>query len=419
MRYVLYNILLLMLAPMGACYLVCSRRYRVLLRRFAPKIPSVPRGTILWVHGCSVGEVFVASVLVRALREHYPEATILLTVNTVSGYQLAKETLSDISVTFAPFDLAFCVRQFIKRVRPAMLVLLETELWPGLVRESRRQNIPVVVVNGRISPRKFPNYKKYACILPPVFTWLSHVAAQEAVYRDRFVALGVSPDNITLTGNIKYDGVRTEVSECLKRSMREENGFDEGHDILVFGSTRPGDEVLAAECWQCLKDAYPNLCFIIAPRHLNRLKEGVAAFKGEQVTLRSEIKAGKNPAKTRVLFLDSLGELGSVYAISRVAVIGGSFFAGVEGHNPLEPAALGIPTVFGPYMGNFPDAAEMLLGADGAIQVTAPGGLVPVLKRLLDDPEFGRTVGEAGRSVILNNQGAVARTVDQIATFIA
>ena len=286
-----------------------------------------------------------------------------------------------------------------------MLILLETELWPGLVREAKRCGVPVAVVNGRLSPRKFPNYKKYAFLLPPVFSWLSHVAAQEHIYRDRFAALGVPEGRISITGNMKYDGVLTEVPESLKMSLRETNGFDEQSEILIFGSTRPGDEELAAACWKALKDRYPRLRLIVAPRHHNRLEEGLAAFKGEEVVLRSERIADKENRTARVLFLDTMGELGSMYSLCRVAVIGGSFFAGVEGHNPVESAALGIPTIFGPFMGNFPDAAAMLLEAGGAFQVsTQEDFFIICLRRLLDNPEYARAIGESGRRVVLENQ---------------
>ncbi len=188
--------------------------------------------------------------------------------------------------------------------------------------------------------------------------------------------------------------------------------------VLIFGSTRPGDEVLAAACWKALKPDFPRLRLIVAPRHLNRLDEGLTAFKGESVTLRTEIRAGAGDKTAGVMMLDTLGELGVMYSLGNIAVIGGSFFPGVEGHNPLEPAGLGIPTVFGPFMGNFPDAAAMLLGAGGAFQVQSGDELIALIRSLLTRPESARMVGNIGRNVVIKNQGAVARTLSRIETFL-
>lgn len=418
MRYFLYNLILAFLAPVAAIYLLLRPRYWRLLQRFFPRLSLSQTEKVIWIHACSVGEVMVAKVLLDALHIQNPTRALLLTVNTLSGYTLAREKIQEAFVAFAPFDLACGVRHFIQRVNPVMLVLLETELWPNLVRETGRRNIPVLVVNGRISPRKFPSYRKYKAIMPPVFSWLTHVAAQDALYRERFTVLGVSEEKITITGNLKFDGAVTSSDPDKVTAMRHENGFGDSSTIIIFGSTRPGDEELAAACWKQLKDRYPELVLIVAPRHLHRMPEVLAPFKGESLVLRSEIKAGVGNKSARLMVLDTMGELSQVYALCQIAVIGGSFFAGVEGHNPLEPAALGIPTVFGPYMGNFQDAATLLIDAEGALQVAGPDALLSALTTLLDDPVYGRHMGNAGRQAVLRNQGATKRTLDVINTFL-
>lgn len=418
MRYLLYTILITMAAPLGAIYLLFSRKYRPLLRRFFPAVPALDGGQLVWVHACSVGEVFVAKVLIRGLREDVPSAEILLSVSTLSGLEIARKTLPDVQVTLAPMDLACTVRRFVKKLRPAILVLLETELWPNLIRETRRQNVPVIVVNGRISPGKFPKYRKYSWILPPVYSLLNHVAAQEEVYRHRFTALGVPEARVSITGNLKCDGVATEVSEDKRQALRKEYGFADTDRIVVFGSTRPGDEALAYSCWETLKQDYHDLKLVIAPRHLQRLEEGVGAFKGERIILRSAMLTGKRNPDARVMFLDTMGELAGMYSLCQVAVIGGSFFPGVEGHNPLEPAALGVPTLFGPYMGNFPDAASLLVAAGGAFQLSSSEELAPFLKKLLDNPDLGIRTGQAGREAVIRNQGSVVRCVELIRGYL-
>jgi 3-deoxy-D-manno-octulosonic-acid transferase len=417
-QYLLYNFLLLSATPAVVAYLIFNRKYRLLLRRFHPFIPFHANKKRIWVHACSVGEILAVKKLIEALKRTYPERDVLLSVSTLSGYTLAQGNFGNVQITFAPFDLRFCVRSFVRRLNPVVLVLMETEIWPNLVRETRKQGSHVVIVNGRLSQRKYPLYKKYKAIMPPVLSWISHAAVQEDTYRKRFQALGIPLDKITVTGNLKCDGVITEVSENQKQGLRQENGFSIEDVIMIFGSTRPGDEVLAFSCWQALKMEYPKLKLIIAPRHLQRLKEGLAVFIDEEVLLRSEIKKGKKVTNERVLFLDTMGELNVFYAICGIAVIGGSFFPGVEGHNPLEPAALGIPTVFGPYMGNFPDAVSLLKNSGGALQVSEPDALLTQIKYLLDHPDAGRSIGESGRLAVIDSQGATARTVALIDRFM-
>ena len=419
MRYFLYNLLLYLAAPVVAAYLLLSRKHRPLLNRFAPRVPAASAPGTLWIHACSVGEVFVARALINALRGHGDSRNLLLTVSTVSGLDLARKAIPEVPSVFAPFDLVSVVRQFVRRLRPAALVILETELWPNLIRETRRAGVPVVILNGRISPRKYPRYRRYRHLLPPVYSLLSHVGVQDEVYLHRFQALGVPEERITITGNLKFDGVATEVEKSRKVTIRLENGFSESDRILVFGSTRAGDETLAAACWNALKNDYPNLKVVVAPRHLQRVEEVVAAFSGNVLSLRSEIKSSRSGGRGRVLVLDTMGELGGMYAIATIAVIGGSFYPGVEGHNPLESAALGVPTVFGPYMGNFPDATALLTDTGGALQAKGPEGLVPLLRRLLDDAELARQIGERGRGAILNNQGASERSLALIERHLA
>jgi len=418
MRYVLYNLLMGLAAPVGAAYLLLSHRHRPLLRRFSPSLPGSAGTGVLWVHACSVGEVFVARALLNALQGKNRDNGLLLTVSTLSGLDLARKILPDVPTTFAPFDLAASVRRFIRQLRPAALIILETELWPNLIRETRRAGVPVLILNGRISPRKYPRYRRYRHFLPPVYPLISHVGVQDEVYLHRFAMLGVPKDRITITGNLKFDGVATAVDESRKDAIRLENGFRAGDRIIVFGSTRSGDETLASACWNALKEEYPDLKIVVAPRHLQRVEEVVAAFSGDTLSLRSAIKASGNGGQARILVLDTMGELGGMYAIATVAVIGGSFFPGVEGHNPLESAALGVPTVFGPFMGNFPDAAALLTSVGGAVQASGPEELIPVLKRLLDDVEYSRLLGECGRQAILRNQGASERSLALIDRYL-
>ncbi|HOC72879.1 MAG TPA: glycosyltransferase N-terminal domain-containing protein, partial [Candidatus Hydrogenedentes bacterium] len=271
---------------------------------------------------------------------------------------------------------------------------------------------------GRISPKRLPRYRRWRRVLAPVFRQVSAVGAQNAAYADLFTELGVAPEAVQVTGNLKFDAVRTEVDPRTLLELRLACGFGPETPILLFGSTRPGDEGLAADCWRTLSPEFPHWRLVVAPRHLQRVDEAVRAFGREACALRTEtLKPGRR-AETRVLVLDTLGELGAFYGLAEVAVIGGSFFPGVDGHNPLEPAALGIATVYGPHMRNFPEASEALLENAGAVQVSGPEVLEGALRRLLADAHERRALGTRGRRAVLGRQGASEATATLVRSLV-
>ena len=408
MRYFLYNLLTTLAEPPARLWLAFHPHHRALLGRFRPVIPRLDARPV-WVHACSVGEINTARPLIRGLKDAHPERPVLPT-STKTGYEMAAKGVGD-AFAWLPFDRARAVRRFIREARPLALVILETEIWPNLVREARRAGIPVVVVNGRISPRKYPSYRRWRALLRPVFRQLSAVGVQNEVYAARFAELGVSTEAVHVTGNLKFDSVVTEVDQRALLDLRLACGYGPQTPLLVFGSTRPGDEELAAQCWRALRDHFPEWRLVVAPRHLRRVDEVLDAFSGETCQLRSMTgKPGPKP-DSQVLVLDTMGELTQFYALAELAVIGGSFFPGVEGHNPLEPAALGVATVYGPYMGNFPEASEALLEKKGGMRVSGPGELAETLTTLMGDTQARRALGNRARRAVLAHQGAVAANV--------
>jgi 3-deoxy-D-manno-octulosonic-acid transferase len=414
MLYAAYNFLWGAVTPAAAWWLRRRPEHRRLADRFHPEVPTLG-GRPLWVQACSVGEVGAAMPIVRALSERFPESPVLLTVSTVSGYDLAQQRARGVcALTWFPFDSRRTVRRFLAEARPRALVILETELWPNVLRECRRAGVPSVVVNGRLSDKHFARYARYRPAVRLVFEQLSAAGVQNETYADRFKLMGVPRDRVVVTGSTKFDAVATQAPAHVRARLRAECGFPRDAPVLLFGSTRPGDEELAAVCWRALRDMHPDLRLAVAPRHPDRLEEAIAPFD-EPVLLRSRVRGGQRPDGERVFFLDTVGELGQFYATADIAVIGGSFFPGVEGHNPLEPAALGVATVFGPYMANFADPARALLHARGARQVHEPAVLPEILRELLADPVGRRNLGTRGRKAVLNNQGAIARNVELIA----
>lgn len=413
----LYDVLWRFGSPVARLWLGRNPELRPLLHRFDAQMPAEAAGGI-WIQACSVGEVNTALPLLRALRDRFPNLPLLITASTVTGHQQAERLANGLCATaWFPFDHPAIVRRCMEQLRPRLLILLETELWPNIILEARRAGVPVMVANGRISDRTHARYRRLQRWMRPIFGGLSTVAAQSARHAERYIALGANAGTVHDVGNLKFDGVRTAADARARTRLRAEVGIPPESPVLIFGSTRPGDEALASACWSILREEQPSLRLIIAPRHLDRVAE-IARLFGEPVLLRSAQKAGQRVAGERVLLLDSLGELNDFYALANMAVVGGSFYPGVEGHNPMEPAGLGVPTIFGPYMSNFLEAAEALVESRGAIQVACPEDLYAALSGLLADAAEQRQMGTRARKTVLDRQGAVQRTVELIAGFI-
>jgi len=417
MSYPLYHAVTSLAAPLGAAWLAIRMRHRPLLGRFAPPVPDTGAAPPLWVHACSVGEVNTAKPLIRAVARRWPRLPVCLTVSTTAAHDLLHGAPDQTPSTWLPFDHLVCVRRFVRRLKPRALLVMETELWPNLLRETRRAGAPVMLANGRLSDRHLRRYQRFRPLLRPVVAQITAAGMQNREYADRLVALGAPPETVHVTGNTKFDGVATSVDPGVLDGLRAETGIGAGRPCLIFGSTRPGDEALAAACWKSLRDAFPAAQLVVAPRHPERLDEAMAPFD-EPLLRRSEVQRGRRPAGERILVLDAVGELARFYALATVAVVGGSFYPGVNGHNPIEPAALGVPTVFGPYMRNFVDAARELADGGGAVQVANPDELADALCRLLGDPGEQARLSARGREAVRRNQGATQRTLDLLETVV-
>jgi len=417
MHRFLYNALLLAAAGPARWWLRRHPRHRALVARFAPPVPALPSRP-LWVQACSVGEVNTVRPLIDALRAHWPDRPILVTASTASGHARACELFGEAMVAWFPFDTRAAVRHFLDAARPGVLVLVETELWPNVLGACVRRGVPVVVVNGRLSDKHLARYERFRWWFRPMVRGLAAAGMQSAQHAERMRALGAREEAVRVTGNLKFDAVRDQVPLRVRQRLRAEHGFKAEGRLLVFGSTRPGDEALASACWSILREEYPDLNLIVAPRHVERADEITALFS-EPVARRSEVRRSREPRRERVLLLDTMGELADFLSIASVAVIGGSFYPGVNGHNPLEPAALGVPVVFGPYMANFEEAAAVLAARGGARQVACPEDLYLALSTLFGDAATRRRMGTLARKAVLEHQGAVRHTIALIEEVLA
>lgn len=409
MRLFIYNLVLALAAAPFGWWLRRHPKYHPLAARFhAPATVYAVRP--LWIQACSLGEVNTVRPLVKALRTRYPDRPVVVTSSTLSGHARAVELYGRECVTWFPFDTRRAVKRFVDALNPEALVLVETELWPNVIAYCRQRAIPVLIVNGRLSEKHLRRYTRLRFLFGPVVSDIARAGMQSAAHAARIEGLGALSSAVRVTGNMKFDAVQDQVPARERQRARFENGFKLHAPVLCFSSTRIGDEALASACWATLREEYPELRLVVAPRHPERADE-VAALFSEPVLRRSAVRAGAKPRGERVFLLDTLGEMGAFLALASVVVVGGSFYPGVNGHNPLEPAALGIPTLFGPYMGNFAEAAEILVARGGAQQVPCPEDLYLALSRLLGDSGEQRQMGTRARKAVLDNQGAVRNNV--------
>jgi 3-deoxy-D-manno-octulosonic-acid transferase len=371
---------------------------------------AVPPGGV-WVHAASVGEVAAAAPLMRALVEG--GVPVLLTVLTRAGRDVAARAWGEgVTVAFAPLDFVPSVRSVLRRTRPRALLLVETELWPNLIVEAARAGAVVGVVNGRLSPRSAGRYLLPGSPVRGLGRLLSFVACQSDDDGRRFVALGAAASGVVVAGNMKYDALARPLCENERSRLRDSLGIPPSAPVVVFGSVRPAEEDFVAGAAAGIAAVVPGVFLIVAPRHLERAGPLLTRLGEEGLAPVRRSMPGPNPGGVaRTIVLDSTGELSRVYSIATVAFVGGTL-APYGGHNPLEPAAHGVPVLIGPHTESCRDSAARLTAAGGAIVVEGAAALRDAALRLLSDEGARRAVGEAARAVVDEGRGATARTVE-------
>lgn len=413
MIFFLYNLILLvsllLLSPIILFKMIFDKRYRTGLSERLGNIPDAVIGQRpIWFHAASVGEVIASQKLLEGIRERFPERRLLVSTFTPTGNEAAREKLKADGVIFLPLDFPWAVNRAVKKINPSLLILMETELWPNLIRKAGSIGIPVVVVNGRISDRSFGKYWFISPLLKMVFESITLFLMQSEGDAGRIITLGAEPSRVTVTGNIKFD---MEFKNTRISFMENWEG-----PVFIAGSTRMGEDSPLLDIYRELREKHPFLKLVIAPRHLERIKEveGILEEKGLQYVRRSQIK---ERIEGTVLLLDTLGELASMYKYADVVFMGGSLVP-VGGHNPVEPAGYGRPVLFGPHMENFRESARILTESGGGIMVNDEAELKGWVDKLLSDKELCGSLGEKAREAVLKNQGATERTLDGLSRYI-
>ncbi len=367
---------------------------------------------VAWFHGVSVGEIHLLTTLVTAFRKRHPDWQIVVSSTTDTGLSEARNRFADGTVIAWPFDFTWAVRTALARVQPALIVLAEAELWPNFVRIAHSQNIPVAVVNARLSPRSFERYRRIAWLARRMlFRHVSAIAVQAEEYAARFAQLGVEVSKLTVTGSVKYDGASGERDTPKGRELRRLLAIDDTQTIWVAGSTHAPEEVIVIEAFRTLQPRFPKLRLILVPRHPDRFEYVAELLDRSGLTYhrRSRIVT---PVSLPILLLDSVGELGAAWGLADVGYVGGTLDGKRGGQSMIEPAGYGVPTVFGPHIWNFRDAAKRLVEVNGAIMVPDADAVAVAIDELLADPTRRQAMGEAARTFVRDQQGATERTLD-------
>lgn len=367
------------------------------------------------VHGVSVGEVKGARALVEGLLELSPTTEIAISTTTDTGQRVARATYGEHPIVRFPIDVELAVNRFLDRVRPTAVVLIELEVWPNFLRACNRRGIPVVVVNGRITHRSHERYKLFRRLVPQ-FRRISYFAVQSEEYAERFRDLGVEDDRVFVTGNVKFDALRSGVRRA-PLELEQRVGARAGQPVVVCGSTHEPEERYCVEAW---RDHASSARLVIVARHPERNDELVGLFRGLGIeverlsALRAE-DVGGDPAKP--LLVDTIGELEDVYALSDLVFVGGTLIPH-GGQNLLEPAAQAKPVVRGPSVSNFLQEALLLDSERAAVEVASAEQLGPAWRRLLADSDERRAMGERGQRAVERQRGATERTLKAVAPLV-
>lgn len=408
----LYTFLLCLLTPFVLLRLLWrSRELADYRRRWGERfgfVEAAPDGVAVWVHAVSVGESLAALPLIRELIVRHGERAVWVTTTTPTGSARVVAALgASVRHSYAPYDLPGAVSRFLRRAKPRQVVVMETELWPNLFHQLGERGIPLTVANARLSPRSMRGYSKVRGFAASTLAH-ARIAAQSPADAERFSQLGAK--QVDVMGNIKFDLAVPDAQLAAGAELRQRIGR---RAVWIAASTHEGEEEAALNAHVELRQQMPDALLILVPRHPQRFD--AAARSIERASLSYVRRSGNDdPARAAVLLGDSMGEIFLYYAAADVAFVGGSLVT-VGGHNVLEPAAIGLPVLFGPHMHNFLPARDLLLEREAAIQVDGEAELAPALQRLLADAALRMRMGEAGRLAITANRGALKRLLEILA----
>ena len=416
-----YCLIVVLLTPLIAWrYFVQGKNRRGWSQKLTGRVPRRnSNAPCFWVHAVSVGEVILLDTLIEEMRERMPDHEIVISTTTESGYDLACQRYSELTVFFCPADFSWAIRRALKRVRPTMLLLSELELWPNLISTAHEQGIPIAVINGRLSRGSFKGYKMIRWISKPMIEKISLCCVQTARYARRFIELGAIPDRVKITGSVKFDSVASHAPGSSIATLRTLAHISNDDIVWLAGSTQENEDRIAIQTFAKLCVCHPKLKLILVPRHPNRCHRLKKYFKefGLDYQLRSQLSVGKI-SKAQVLVVDVIGELSAWWGIADFGYVGGSM-GSRGGQNMIEPSSYGIPICFGPDTENFQAVVELLLSSDAAKIVRNQEEMLAFVQQNLNDPKPNQAMGQRAAEVVLNQKGATSRTVKALSDLVA
>lgn len=376
----------------------------------------------IWIHAVSVGEALTARALAADLKQRYPRLRLFLSTTTIAGQQVARRSLQDVDgVFYFPFDWAFIVRRTLDLVKPRAFIMMETEIWPNLLRACRERGVKTILINGRISSRSYPRYRLIRPFFRRVLADVDRFCMQSEESAHRLIELGADPVRVRVTGSLKFDSLEAPVPLAHGKPRQRVLRFfrvSPTRTVIVAGSTMRGEESAVLRAFARLKATTPGALAVLAPRQPERFGEveRLSRDAGFVTIRRSELPIDAEPSAD-VVVLDSLGELAQLYQLATAVFVGGSL-VDHGGHNILEPAIFGKPVVFGPHMQNFKEIANAFVRSGAAVQVQSDRELEEVLPALVTDPVRRAQLGAAARALVEANRGAKDKTLAVIADLV-
>ncbi len=409
MRRILYSALLYLLLPLQFFRLwLRGRKAPAYRRRWGERLayfPALEKKPRIWLHAVSVGETIAARPLVEKLLSEFPDHRVLVTSTTPTGSEQVKRLFGErVEHRYFPYDLPGTVRRFLRKTAPSLLVVMETELWPNCFHHCRRAGIPVIIANARLSPRSVDGYRRFGRFVRDILGDITMIAAQSEGDAERFIQLGASAGRIANCGNIKFDMPKDDAAVIAGKTLRRQIG--EQRPVWIAASTHAGEEEIILDAHRRILETQPEALLILVPRHPERFDAVAATCEEHGFSLRRRGRSEKPDATTQIYLGDTMGELMQLYAAADIAFVGGSL-NDTGGHNPLEPAATGLPVLTGPTIHNFRDIYELLIAEKIAEIVGDASELAAAVASALEKRKETRERGQNARTLIEENRGAV------------
>lgn len=369
-------------------------------------------GKTFWLHALSVGEVTSAVPLVIAIRKTWPESRIVVTVTTTTGEEIARKHLTEVAdvILASPIDLFPVVRNYVQHIQPDIYIQVETDFWPNLLAHLRKKRIPTLLVNGRISQKSLGSYKKFSFFFAPMFQSFNHLAMQTKADAANMKDFGVTDDRLLTLGNLKFDIPATDSKDPEIAALLPADRL-----IFVAGSTHESEEEIILKSYHSLIAKHPELYLVLVPR--NPARAGQLVQLASTFNLQAVLRSASPQHGADLLIVDTIGELVEFYRHSSIAFVGGSLVA-QGGHNPIEPAVMGVPVLYGPHMEDFHEIAEDLVDSGGGRQVSGPEQLSHIIADYSANPGKRSKAGSAAKECILNRKGVIDRHIELIRSLL-